>query len=202
MKVVLDTNVLVSGLLFGGVPGRILTAWSTGAIRLVISPPILEEYRRVGLALSKGREPLVGTLEALLAMLTVHALLVDAPPLDERVSEDPDDEMFLAAALAAVRAAAPWPAAVIVEAETAAEATAAVQAGADGVLLDEFPPQELQELVPRLRELAQDRRLVLEASGVQPDQLQAYAVTGIDLISTSAPITRSPWLDLSMRFDA
>ncbi|MFN7457461.1 MAG: putative toxin-antitoxin system toxin component, PIN family [Gemmatimonas sp.] len=60
MKVVLDTNVLVSGLLFGGVPGRILTAWSTGAIRLVISPPILEEYRRVGLALSKGREPLVG----------------------------------------------------------------------------------------------------------------------------------------------
>jgi nicotinate-nucleotide pyrophosphorylase (carboxylating) len=108
----------------------------------------------------------------------------------------------VAAALAAVRAAAPWPAAVIVEAETAAEATAAVQAGADGVLLDEFPPQELQELVPRLRELAQDRRLVLEASGVQPDQLRAYAVTGIDLISTSAPITRSPWLDLSMRFDA
>ena len=108
----------------------------------------------------------------------------------------------MAAALAAVRAAAPWPAAVIVEAETAAEATAAVQAGADGVLLDEFPPQELQELVPRLRELAQDRRLVLEASGVQPDQLRAYAVTGIDLISTSAPITRSPWLDLSMRFDA
>ncbi len=101
MKVVLDTNVLVSGLLFGGVPGRILTAWSTGVIRLVISPPILDEYRRVGLELSKGREPLVSLLEALLATLTVHALLVDAPPLDERVGEDPDDEMFLAAALAA-----------------------------------------------------------------------------------------------------
>lgn len=101
MKVVLDTNVLVSGLLFGGVPGHILTARSTGAIRLVISPPILDEYRRVGLELSKGREPLAGALEALLAMLTVHAQLVDAPPLGERVSEDPDDEMFLAAALAA-----------------------------------------------------------------------------------------------------
>jgi hypothetical protein len=61
-----------------------------GTIRLVILPPILEKYRRVGLALSEGREPLVGTLEALLAMLTVHALLVDAPPLDERVNEDPD----------------------------------------------------------------------------------------------------------------
>jgi len=70
------------------------------------------------------------------------------------------------------------------------------------VLLDEVPPQELQELVPQLRGLAQGRRLVLEASGVQPAQLRAYAATGIDLISTSAPITRSTWLDLSMRFDA
>ena len=101
MKVVLDTNVLVSGLLFGGVPGRILTAWTSGALCLVISPPILEEYRRVGLELSKGRAPLASALEALLATLTVHALLVEAPPLDERVSEDPDDEMFLAAAVAA-----------------------------------------------------------------------------------------------------
>jgi nicotinate-nucleotide pyrophosphorylase (carboxylating) len=108
----------------------------------------------------------------------------------------------VAAAMAAVRAAAPWPARVIVEAETAAEAEAAVRAGADAVLLDEFPPHELLELVPRLRQLAQGRGLVLEASGVQPHQLRAYGATGLDLISTSAPITRSPWLDLSMRFDA
>jgi nicotinate-nucleotide pyrophosphorylase (carboxylating) len=108
----------------------------------------------------------------------------------------------VAAAMAAVRAAAPWPARVIVEAETAAEAEAAVRAGADAVLLDEFPPHELLELVPRLRQLAQGRGLVLEASGVQPHQLRAYGATGLDLISTSAPITRRPWLDLSMRFDA
>jgi nicotinate-nucleotide pyrophosphorylase (carboxylating) len=37
---------------------------------------------------------------------------------------------------------------------------------------------------------------------VQPEQLAAYAATGIDLISTSAPVTRSSWLDLSMRFEA
>ena len=107
----------------------------------------------------------------------------------------------LEAAIAAVRANGPWPARVIVEAETAAEAAAAVRAGADGVLLDEFTPGQLVELVPRLRALAQGRGLVLEASGVQPSQIQAYAASGIDLISTSAPITRSPWLDLSMRFD-
>jgi nicotinate-nucleotide pyrophosphorylase (carboxylating) len=108
------------------------------------------------------------------------------------------------AAVVAVRASAPWPARVIVEAETAAEAEAAIEAGADGVLLDEFKPQQLIELVPRLRALALQRGtpVVLEASGIQPEQLRAYGSTGIDLISTSAPITRSPWLDLSMRFEA
>ena len=106
-------------------------------------------------------------------------------------------------AIAAVRASAPWPCRVIVEAETAAEAEAAIRAGADGVLLDEFSPAELASLVPRLRALAAEvgsGAVVLEASGVAPDQLAAYAACGIDLISSSAPITRSPWLDLSMRF--
>lgn len=108
------------------------------------------------------------------------------------------------AAILAVRSQAPWPARVIVEAETDLEAIAAVQAGADGVLLDEFSPEELVALVPRLRDHATRRRgaapVVLEASGIQPSALAAYAATGIDLISTSAPMTRSSWLDLSMRF--
>jgi nicotinate-nucleotide pyrophosphorylase (carboxylating) len=107
----------------------------------------------------------------------------------------------LEVAIAAVRANGPWPARVIVEAETAAEAAAAVQAGADGVLLDEFTPAQLRQLVPELRSLAGGRQLVLEASGVKPEQLSDYASSGIDLISTSAPITRSPWQDLSMRFE-
>jgi len=106
----------------------------------------------------------------------------------------------VAQAVTAVRAAAPWPARVIVEAETAEQAEQAVAAGADGVLLDEFSPEELQLLIPQLRRAA-GAPVVLEASGVQPEQLRAYAATGIDLISTSAPVTRSRWLDLSMRFE-
>jgi nicotinate-nucleotide pyrophosphorylase (carboxylating) len=106
-------------------------------------------------------------------------------------------------ALAALRAEVPWPARLIVEAETEDEAVAAVRAGADGVLLDEFSPGALVALVPRLRGLAAERGapVVLEASGVRPTDLRGYAATGLDLISTSAPITRAPWLDLSMRFD-
>ena len=99
-----------------------------------------------------------------------------------------------------MRRRAPWPARVIVEAETDAQATEAVLCGADGVLLDEFTPQQLQDLVPKLRQVA-SRTVVLEASGVDPAQIREYAATGIDLISTSAPVTRSRWLDLSMRFD-
>jgi nicotinate-nucleotide pyrophosphorylase (carboxylating) len=110
----------------------------------------------------------------------------------------------VAPAIAAVRASAPWPSRLIVEAETEQEAEAAVAAGADGVLLDNFSPAALVALVPRLRALAAQRQgagpVVLEASGVQPEQLAAYAATGIDLISTSAPVTRGPWLDISMRF--
>jgi nicotinate-nucleotide pyrophosphorylase (carboxylating) len=105
----------------------------------------------------------------------------------------------ITAAIDVVRRQAPWPCRLIVETETGEQACEAVQAGADGVLLDEFSPEQLQALVPRLRQLAPGG-VVLEASGVQPEQLSAYAATGIDLISTSAPMTRSRWLDLSMRF--
>ena len=108
------------------------------------------------------------------------------------------------AAIAAVRADAPWPARVIVEAESAEEAQAAVAAGADAVLLDEFSPDALKTLVPSLRAQAALRpartSVVLEASGVNPAELPLYAATGVDLISSSAPMTRSSWLDLSMRF--
>ena len=103
-------------------------------------------------------------------------------------------------AVKAVRASAPWPARLIVEAETEEEAQQALRAGADGVLLDGFSPEELEELVPRLRHLAPGA--VLEASGVKPEALRAYAASGVDLISTSAPMTRSSWLDISMRFEA
>lgn len=47
MKVVLDTNILVSGLLWRGAPYRCLLAVRAGLAELIVSPPILEELRRV-----------------------------------------------------------------------------------------------------------------------------------------------------------
>jgi hypothetical protein len=53
MKVILDTNVFVSGAFFSGPPFQILAAWREGRVQLIISPEILEEYRRVGKILAE-----------------------------------------------------------------------------------------------------------------------------------------------------
>lgn len=46
-KVVIDTNVLVSGLLFGGTPGKLINQWKEGKIRPLCSTEIVGEYLRV-----------------------------------------------------------------------------------------------------------------------------------------------------------
>lgn len=101
MKVVLDTNVVVSGVFFGGVPGRILAAWSAGQFVLILSPPFLDEYRRVGHELGRRHPEVNEAFEPVLTLIAMNAMIVDAPPLAGAVSADPDDDMFLAAALAA-----------------------------------------------------------------------------------------------------
>ncbi len=101
----------------------------------------------------------------------------------------------------------PWTKKIIVEAETPSQAKEAVEAGADGVLLDEMSIQTIEKLVPELRQLSKtskskyvSKNIVLEVSGINPNNLADYVFTGIDLISTSAPITKSKWIDFSMRF--
>lgn len=56
LRVVLDTNVLVSGLAYpGSVPGRIVTAWRQGGLDVVLSRYILDELVRVLPRLSRIR---------------------------------------------------------------------------------------------------------------------------------------------------
>lgn len=43
VRVIVDTNVLVSAIFFGRTPGRILDAWRTGQIDLVVSQEIVDE---------------------------------------------------------------------------------------------------------------------------------------------------------------
>lgn len=98
MKVVLDTNVFISGVFFSGPPFQILQAWRDGKIQLVISPEILDEYRRVGEILAEEHPAI--DLEPMLEYVFHNAVVFSAPPLPERVCDDLDDDKFFACALA------------------------------------------------------------------------------------------------------
>ena len=97
MKVVLDTNVIMSAIFFGGIPREILTANLGKKFRLVLSPLIFEEYLEVAERLSaKHHAP----YEKVLQLIATHSEMVADLPLPEPVSNDPDDEKFIAVALA------------------------------------------------------------------------------------------------------
>jgi uncharacterized protein len=98
VRIVLDTNVFVSGVFFKGIPSRILKAWAEDKIQLVVSSEILDEYQRVGNVLAEQFHGV--ELEPLLELLVVKAELAPAATLPERVCDDPDDDKFLACALA------------------------------------------------------------------------------------------------------
>ena len=98
MKIVLDTNVFVSGIFFGGPPATILEAWQEGRVELAVSLEILAEYDRVCSELS-ARYPDVDPTP-FLALIALYSELFDCPPLQRQVCADPEDDKFLACAIA------------------------------------------------------------------------------------------------------
>jgi putative PIN family toxin of toxin-antitoxin system len=98
VRLVLDTNVFVSGVFFSGPSYRILEAWRDGKLRLIISPEILREYERVGEELA-DRFPAID-LRPILELATVEAELFTPRELPEPICADPDDDKFIACALA------------------------------------------------------------------------------------------------------
>lgn len=97
MRAILDTNVLISGIFFSGVPSEILSAWRDAKIELIISPEILQEYRRVGNEMEK-KFPGV-EVAPFLELVAIEATMVESKPFTEAVCTDPDDDKFLACAL-------------------------------------------------------------------------------------------------------
>lgn len=99
MRIVLDTNVLVSGLLSPyGPPGHVVRLVASGEIRLCFDARILSEYEEVLARERFGFDP--DAVEALLAWIEYAGEMVPAGPLTVRLP-DPDDEPFLEVAIAA-----------------------------------------------------------------------------------------------------
>lgn len=97
MKVVLDTNVFISGVFFKGPPNQIIQAWRAGKIQFVISLDIIKEYSRVGEVLSQQFPDI--DLDPILNLFYLTSDLVSVTKLTEAVCEDPDDDKFIACAL-------------------------------------------------------------------------------------------------------
>jgi len=103
MKVVLDTNVLVSGLLVpAGLPGRIIDLWIDGAISVALTSELLEEYLSViarpkfdSIAGPSDRCRIVGELVSLANTSIV------VPRVRVQALKDPADNVVLSCAVEA-----------------------------------------------------------------------------------------------------
>ena len=103
MRVIVDTNVLLAGLFWQGVPHALMERVRNGTLTLVSSPALLAELADV---MARGK------FEAILArsstsrertLVAVRQLVevFDPPPLPQPVCRDPDDDAVLALAVCA-----------------------------------------------------------------------------------------------------
>ncbi len=104
MKVVLDTNVLLSGLMFPeGTPGRIITAWAEARFEVALSLDQLAEIGRV-LEYPKIRRRLGWDdqqIESFIKQLYIRAEVIELGQMAVEVPRDPDDVPVLATLAAA-----------------------------------------------------------------------------------------------------
>ena len=98
MKIVCDTNILISGILFGGKPREILRLCASGTVTNCISPDILKEVEEVLL------RPKFGLKETqvyeIIRLFRDTFTLVSSDRRLSVVTADPDDNRILEAALA------------------------------------------------------------------------------------------------------
>lgn len=101
-------------------------------------------------------------------------------------------------AIARIRAQIPFPLSIEVETETLEQVKEALHQQADIIMLDNMPLDMMRQAVQMIRQ-GHDRTKIEGSGNVTLENIRAVAETGVDYISSSAPITRSSWLDLSMR---
>ncbi|HLO86139.1 MAG TPA: carboxylating nicotinate-nucleotide diphosphorylase [Nostocaceae cyanobacterium] len=104
----------------------------------------------------------------------------------------------ISAAITRIRSQIPYPLTIEVETESLEQVREALQHQADIIMLDNMSVERMLEAVQLIRQ--QDSRVKIEASGnITLETIRTVAQTGVDYISSSAPITQAKWLDLSMK---
>lgn len=101
LRLVLDTNTSLSGLIWKGIPGELIDAAICGKVQLISSLPLLSELEGV-LWRPKFQQSLLKHDVSVSDLVDGYAALVECvTPADLRgpVSRDPDDDQVLAAAV-------------------------------------------------------------------------------------------------------
>ena len=97
-----------------------------------------------------------------------------------------------------VRANIPFTTLIEVETESIMQVKEAVKLNLDVIMLDNMPLEMMREAIALIREHSPNSKI--EASGnITLNTIREIAALGVDYISTSAMVTRSHWLDISMR---
>lgn len=100
-------------------------------------------------------------------------------------------------AIAQLRSNLPYPLTIEVETTNPTEVEVALASNVDIIMLDNMALPLIREMVDLIK--SKKPTIKIEASGnITLNTIREIAETGVDYISTSAPITQATWLDLSM----
>jgi putative PIN family toxin of toxin-antitoxin system len=106
LRVVLDTNVLLSGIAYpASIPGKIVAAWRHGSVEVILSSFILDEHRRVLPRLTSRHGLTTGETSDLVDILSIQTELIDPLPTREPDLRDEGDQPVLGTLLAAMASA-------------------------------------------------------------------------------------------------
>ena len=96
MRVVIDTNVWVSALVFGGSPRKIFERLVSSGLTLVVSEGIFSETRRI---ISQKFPDFTEELELFISALAPRLIIVSLGTVTIDVARDPKDNVVLETAI-------------------------------------------------------------------------------------------------------
>ncbi len=95
MKIVVDTNVVISGVFFGGFPQRILTAIVNNQVTAYATPEIIDEYQEIIEEMVTRKQ---GHIHGEILAPLIRGMEIIEPITRVEVCRDPDDDKFLGCA--------------------------------------------------------------------------------------------------------